>query len=230
MISGIARRLPDLSMVSILPIAFNLPWISTLANWLYALRKAVPAKLPLMPMFANTPSEAATLRMSSPAAAACGPAILSPSDKSIKVCAELFAVAVKISTTFVIRETSISKTRILLAAISAACPKSVPVALAKFKTAPIVALICIGLKPIRASEIMPSAASFAINEVSRPRRSAVAVNTLNSSAVALLTALTMRMASSKSANFFVANANGVASMVETPTIFAPIPAIAVPKD
>ena len=63
------------------------------------MRSAVPASEPLTPMFAMTPRAAHSSSSDSPAAAACGPAILRPSKRSDKVCADPFAVAVSTSVT-----------------------------------------------------------------------------------------------------------------------------------
>ncbi|MPM43124.1 hypothetical protein SDC9_89797 [bioreactor metagenome] len=146
-----------------------------------------------MPMLASTPSAPETLTMLSFAAAACGPAIFKPSAKSVSVCAEPFAVAVKMSDTSDILPDSIPNTRMLLAAISAASASSVPVALERFRTAGIAASISLALNPIRPMAVIPSATCFAVNEVSRPSFSATSVNRLNSASVALVTALTIRI-------------------------------------
>ena len=100
--------------------------------------------------------------MLSPAAAACGPAIFSPSARSVSVCADPLAVAVRMSATFAIFDDSIPNTLMLLAAISAASFRSVPVARARFSTAGIAASISFGLNPIRPRAVIPSATCRAV--------------------------------------------------------------------
>ena len=198
-----ALKLPLASVVAI-PTALSFDWIFVLANWLYALRRAVPAKLPRIPIFAKTPNAPETFTMLSLAAAACGPAIFNPSARSVSVCAEPLAVAVRMSATSVIREDSIPNTRILFAAISAASPRSVPVARERFNTAGIAFSISFGLNPIRPRAVIASATCFAVKDVSRPSFSATAVRDWNSFSVAPVTPLTRRISSSKPAKVFVA--------------------------
>ncbi len=182
-----------------------------------------------MPMFASTPSAPETLTMLSFAAAACGPAIFKPSARSVSVCAEPFAVAVRMSDTSAILELSMPNTRMLLAAISAASPSSVPVARERFRTAGIAASISLALNPMRPMAVMPSATCFAVKLVSRPSFSATSVSRWNSFSVAPVTALTIRIWSSKSENVLVANVNGAAAMAAAITM--PFPAVVsdVPK-
>ena len=180
-------------------------------------------------MLASTPSAAETLVIESPAAAAWGPAIFRPSDRSVKVCADPLAVAVRMSATFAIFEDSIPNTRMLLAAISAASPSSVPVALERFNTAGIAASISSGEKPMRPSAVIPSATCFAVKLVVRPSLSATSVRDLNCCSVAPVTALTIRIWSSKSANVFVEYAKGAAASVATVTRFFPTLVMELPK-
>ena len=88
--AAILRRLPFASVAST-PTSRRMFWIFVSANCTYALWSAVPAREPLIPMLAITPSEAHSSLRFSPAAAACGPAILSPSKRSVSVCADPFA-------------------------------------------------------------------------------------------------------------------------------------------
>ena len=95
-------------------------------------------------------------------------------------------------------------TRMLFAAISAALPSSVPVALARSRTAGIAAFISSALKPIRPREVIPSATCLAVKEVSLPSFSATSVIAWNSAPVAPDTARAVLIWSSKSAKVFAA--------------------------
>ena len=161
MISAILRRLPFASSVST-PTARSCSCTLTLANWLKLLRRAVPAREPLIPIFARIASDAQVSRMFSPAAAACGPPIFRASNKSVKVWAELFAVTVKTSETSPIFPASSPKIRSELAAMSPASDKSVPVARAKFRTSAIAASISTGENPMRPRDTIASATCWAV--------------------------------------------------------------------
>ena len=78
------------------------------------------------------------------------------------VGADPFAVAVRISATFAIFEVSSPNTLMLLDAISAASPSSVPVARARLRTAGTADRISFGFNPIRPIAVIPSATSLAV--------------------------------------------------------------------
>lgn len=156
MMSAILRKSPLAVTVST-PTDLSIVCTLVLANCEKLLRNAVPANEPLMPRFANTPIAAAVSEMDSPAALACGPAIFKASNKSVKVCAEPLAVAVKISATPDILLASMPKIRIELAAILAASPRSVPVARARSSVGLIAASISFGENPILPNAVIPSA-------------------------------------------------------------------------
>ena len=166
-------------------------------------------------MFARMPRAALVSRMFSPAAFACGPAIFNASKRSVSVCAEPFAVVVSTSATSDILPASMPKMRMEFAAMSAASPSSVPVARARSSVGWIASSISFGEKPMRPSETMPSATSFAVNEVSRPSFSATFVIDSNSEAVALVTAFARRIRSSNPAKPFTARTNGSAIAPES---------------
>ena len=126
------------------------------------MRRAVPARDPLMPMFARTAIAALVSRIDSPAAAACGPPIFNASKRSISVWAELFAVTVRTSATSLICDASMPKIRMLFAAMSPASASSVPVDRARFSTASMDAWISVGENPIRPSDTIASAACCAV--------------------------------------------------------------------
>ena len=205
--SAILRRLPDASTDST-PTSLSVFCTLTSANCTYALRSAVPASEPLTPMFAITPRAAQSSSMDSPADAACGPDILRPSKRSVKVCAEPFAVAVRMSATFDIFPASSPKMRIEFAAMSAASGRSVPVARLKSKTDEIEASISVLSNPIRPSATIASATCCAMKDVSRPSLCAVLVRLSNASPVEFVTACTSRILSSNPANDFSAAAKG----------------------
>ena len=205
--SAILRRLPFVSVAST-PTERRMFCTSTFANCTYALRRAVPASDPLMPMFAMMPRDAHTSFNDSPAAAACGPAILRPSKRSVRVCADPFAVAVRMSETEDIFCASSPKIRSEFAAMSADSASSVPVARERFSTDEIEASISDGSKPIRPSAIIPSATCCAVKDVSRPSLCAVFVSESNASPVEAVTAWTSRILSSNPAKDFSARANG----------------------
>ena len=205
--SAILRRLPFASVAST-PTSRRVFCTFTSANCTYALRSAVPASEPLTPMLAMTPRAAHSSSSDSPAAAACGPAIFSPSKRSVSVCAEPFAVAVSTSVTCAIFPASSPKMRIEFAAMSADSARSVPVARLKLRTDEIEASISDLSNPMRPSATIASATCCAVKDVSRPSLCAVFVRLSNASPVDPVTACTRRILSSNPANDRSASANG----------------------
>ena len=180
-------------------------------------------------MFAMMPRDAQSSETFSPAAAADGPAILSPSKRSVKVCADPFAVAVRMSATCDIFPASSPKMRRELAAMSADSARSVPVARERLRTCSIAAVISEGSKPIRPRPIIASATCCAVNEVSRPSLCAVLVRESNWSPVEDVTAWTSRILSSNPANDFSASANGSDNAPPNAIMSRPSPWQARPK-
>ena len=225
---AILRRLPDASTDST-PTSRSIACTFVSANWTKALRSAVPAREPLMPMLAITPRAAHVSSMDSPQDAACGAAILRPSKRSVRVCADPFAVAVRTSETCDILPASNPKMRSELAAMSADSARSVPVARERFRTLSIAETISEGLKPIRPRPIIASATCWAVNDVSRPRRCAVLVSWSNCSPVENVTAWTSRILSSNPAKDRSARMNGSESAPPKAIMSRPSPWQAFPK-
>ena len=104
----------------------------------------------------------------------------------------------------------------------AASPRSVPVALARSRVGWIACSISLGEKPIRPRLTIPSATCFAVKEVSLPSLAATCVSDSNSCLVALVTARTSLIWSSKSAKPLTAIAIGTAKAPESISISLPI--------
>ena len=154
---------------------------------------------------------------------------MSPSKRSVRVCADPFAVAVRTSATADILSASIPKIRSEFAAMSADSARSVPVARERLRTCSIAEVISEGSNPIRPRPIIASATCWAVNEVSRPRRCAVLVRLSNCSPVAVVTACTSRILSSKPAKDLSARANGRESAPPNAIMSRPSPWQVLPK-
>ena len=163
------------------------------------LRSAVPAWLPLMPLFAIAASIAVVCSMLSPAFLATGATNFMESWKLPMSRAELEKLAAITSVTLPVSLAFRPKALRVAPATSADCARSDPVACARFNVAPVTLVISVAENPSFENSSCKADTWEALNLVELPSSRAFSFSFLNSPAVAPETAFTFAIDCSKSA-------------------------------
>ena len=183
--STIERIFPSASYTATLvsPMA-TAPFSADFCKSLNMEFNAVPAVLPLIPLFANIPKTAEVSSRLFPADDAAGPAIRSASDNCSTFVFDLACAAANTSDACEAFSASIPNIDIISVTISDAVAKSSCPAVAKFKTDGKAEVICSTSQPAKAIYPKASADSEALYLVVAPISRATALSVSISSAVA----------------------------------------------